>query len=259
MRVAGRSQSIYRTDVKLVAMTAGGPDAYWNARLAQVAPMHPRRVDLKAGTLGVWYSGNRTFPKVLTLEVAKPLDGALLVASREGEAGKESLGESLASDIVNAYVRTTDRGFCVGGGSIMMEPSQNEYSRVALESLRIPQVELRVETQTVREPERSAYANTDEDEEIVRASGGSLETLRNGERLAAELRGHELWIEAAVPGQPTTIRYAWHYPGEAGSSVRPSVTIVASAQPSQRQLLNDVWETVLTSLRPIPPPPPERR
>jgi hypothetical protein len=262
MRVVGRTASMYRTNVDVIPMTQGGIDGYWSARLAAIAltqPLVPRRVALSGGTLGVWYRSNRAFPNVLTLEVAKPLDRAIVVATREGEAGKEAVGEELAADIVNAYVPNAERGFCVGGGSIVLEPSQNEHARIALETPSEPAIEIRVETQTVREPETTAYANTDEDEEIARRHGGTLTSLRDAQRVIANMPGKELWVSAAVPGEPPMLRYSWHHPGESGSSARPSVTVVGSARTSQRAALEAAWEAILGSMRAIPLPPAERK
>ncbi len=259
MKVTGRSQSMYLTEVSTIPMVPGGIDLYWKNRLAQIGPVQPRRFEFQPDVRSAWYVGSSTFPNILMLEMVKPVNGSLLVVSGDAYVGKEHLTETLVKDVVNAYVPRSDRGFCVGNGAITLEPSQNEQATVALASTTSPDIEIRFTTQTVREPDMMAYSNVDEDEEIASSSGGTLTVLRNDQRSAAGLSGKEIWISASAPDEMPMVRFSWHYPGLGRSSTEPSINIVGSAPVNKQAQLESTWNTVLTSLRPIPLPTAEAK
>ncbi len=251
MNVTGRSQSMYRTNVSSVSLPAGDIDAYWTGRLSEMGTVL-RRFDLEPGVKSAWSARNPVYPKILTLETVKPVSGGLIAADREADAGKEDVAEALVRDIINAYVPASDRGFCIGSGAITLEPSQNEQARLTLESSASPEIELRFETQTVREPDTKTYSDVDEERSVASAHGGTLTVLRDQQRSAAGLQGKEIWISATVPGEKPLVRFSWHYPGVGASGAQPSINIVGSAPVEKKAQLETIWETVLTSVRVVP-------
>jgi hypothetical protein len=259
MRDTGRTQSIYGTNVSVIPVVPGGVDAYWKSRLAQIGAVQPRRFDFQPDVRSAWYIGSSTSPSLLTLEMVKPVDAGLLHVSRAANSGKEHLAESLAKDIVSAYVARTDRGFCLGSGAITLEPSQYEQARLVLASTVSPDIDIEIATRTVGEPDVTTYSNVDEETEVASSGGGTLTVLRNAQRSAAGLSGKEIWISVSAPDEMPMLRFTWHYPGIGGSSTEPSINIVGSAPQLKRAHLEAIWNSVLTSLRAIPLAPAEAK
>jgi hypothetical protein len=251
MDATGRSQSMYGTNVTTIPVPSGGIDAYWTSRLAQMVAVS-RVFELLPGVKGAWSARNRAFPKLLTLEIVQPVSGGLILVDRQADAGKENTAETLVKAIINSYVPASDRGFCVGNGAITLGPSQNEQVRLTLGESGSPEIELRFETRTVREPDMKTYSDVDEEKSVASAHGGTLTVLRDQRRSAAGLPGQEIWIFAAVPGDNPGLRFSWHYPGVGASGTQPSINIVGSAPVEKKVQLEAIWESVLTSLRAVP-------
>jgi hypothetical protein len=252
MNVTGRSQSMYLTNVTTIPVPPGGIDAYWKDRLAQIGALQPRVFALQADVKSAWSARNSTFPNDLTLEIVKPVNAGLMVVECEADAGKENIAETLVRDIVNAYVPASDRGFCVGNGAITLEPSQNEQVRLSLEGSGFPEIEIRLETRTVREPDMKTYSDVDEEKSLASEQGGTLTVLLDRQRSAAGLPGKEIWISFAAPGDKPNVRFSWHYQGVGASGTQPSINIVGSAPVEKKSQLEAIWESVLTSLRAVP-------
>ena len=189
---------------------------------------------------------------IRTLEAARSLDGHVLSVDREADAGKEAAAESIVKDIFDAWTSDTSHGFCVGYGSISLEPSINEQARLSLEHAAFPEVKLRFETRTVQEPDLKSYADADEEKGVASASGGTATVLADRRRAVAGLEGHEIWLLGAFPGEKSTVRFTWVYPGVGGSGTQPMITVVAMAPAERQNELQSIWETVLTSLRSVP-------
>jgi len=251
VNVMDRSQSIYRTNVTTLAMPPNGIDGYWATRLGRNGSP-PRPVELQAGVKSAWSARNAAFPKILTLEAVSPVRDGLLLVDREADAGKEDVAETLVRDIINAFVPSTEHGFCVGTGAIALEPSQNEQVRLTLAKSDAPDVEVRFQTRTVREPDTSTYSNLDEEKSLVASRGGTLNIVRDGARVAADMSGKEIWIAVAVPNEPALVRFTWHFAGEASSPTHPSIDIVGTTTRERTGQLESLWESILGSLRAIP-------
>lgn len=252
MDETGRGQSMYRTNVKTIPVPAGGVEAYWKGRLAQIGPVRPQRFEFQPDVRSAWSIRNATFPNIVTLEMVKPVSGGLLLVDRDADVGKENLAETLVRDIVNSYVPTGDRGFCVGNGAITLEPSQNEQARLSLAPKASRDIEIRFATRTVGEPDMKTYSDLDEERGITSAHGGMLTVLRDQARSAAGLSGKEIRISVALPGDKSSVRFTWHYPGVGRSSTQPSINIVASGPIDKKTQLEEIWEAVANSLRAIP-------
>jgi hypothetical protein len=262
LSVAGRSHSIYGVEVNTVALPAGGVETLWRERLARISALSPpsgitntviRKFDLQYGVSAVWYFANSGDDELRSLEAVKPeADHAVLVLF-EGIAGKEDVVETLLKNVLGAYVPKVRQGFCVGHGSITSEPSINEYARIAFAHRRLPSFETTVETQTVKEPDNRTYSSLDEEQQVVRAHGGELITLRNQTRLVASLEGKEIWVSVVTPREPSFVRFTWHFAGVSGDSSRPMINIKGIAPTNQQAELETIWETVLKSFRSVPP------
>jgi hypothetical protein len=251
MNVTGRSQSMYGTNVTTIPVPSGGIDAYWAGRLAQMGAAQ-REFELQAGVKGAWSARNPVFPKLLTMEIVQPVSGGLIVVDRQADTGKESVAEKLVKAIIDSYVPTNDHGFCIGIGAITLGPSQNEQVRLTLGDSSAPEVEIRLETRTVREPDTKTYSDVDEEKSLASASGGTLDVLRDQKRSGAGLPGKEIWISLVVPGDKPGMRFTWHYPGIGASGTQPSINIVGTAPVEKKSQLEAIWESVLTSLRAVP-------
>jgi hypothetical protein len=261
MKVDVRSQSIYRTNVKTLPAPEGGIQAYWAARLLALraqpgisfeGPDALRIFDAQKGINGVWYRGNRAFPNTLTLEAAMEVERGLVLADREAVSGKESVAGQLVTSILKAYVPSTDSGFCVGDGAIQMEPSQNERVQLNLTHVIAPDLEVRFATRAVVEPDLKSYSDVEEERELAASCGGSIVVLREQQRRAAGMDGKEIWISMSVPGEAPSVRFSWHFPGTGGDASRPMINLVGSAPLVEQPVLQDAWDRVLGSLRPIP-------
>jgi hypothetical protein len=252
--VTGRSQSIYRTNVEHILIPPGGIDAYWAARLSKIGP-EAKIFSIEPGVKSSWSSRNVSFPNILTLEVVKPVQGGLIVADTEAQTGKESIAEGLMKDIINGFEPTIDYGFCIGGGAIMLEPSQYEEAGLVLTANSSTKIEVQFDTRTVTQPDTTTYSDLDEEESLIAAHGGKLTVLKNAERSAAGLSGKEIRISAESPGEEATVRFTWHYPGVAASSTQPAIDIVGSSPAKNQAELQSIWESMLTSLRAVPLPP----
>lgn len=259
---AGRSQSIYRVDVRTVPLPGGGLDALWRERLARISALRPppgvaspviRTFELQPGVSAVWYFGNPDDDDEVRLEAFKPHGDYAVLTFREGMAGKEVTNETLVKNVLDAYVHGTERGFCVGAGAITSEPGLKEYAGLALEHKRVPKFEVTIDTQTVWEPDTWTYSDLDEERQVVTGLGGTIEALRDGARVVAGLEGKEIWASVDVPREPPFVRFTWHFPGVPEDSLRPSIDIKGTAPKSSQPELEAVWETVLRSFRPIPP------
>lgn len=260
--VAGRRQSIYRVDVSTLALPDGGIEALWHERLAHIRALPPPRgaahpiiktFELQPGVNAVWYFANPDDDEEHCLEALKSQGGHAVLASRRGMAGKESTVETLVKGVLDAYVPGTERGFCVGAGSITSEPGLNEHTGISLEHRRMPKFEVEITTRTVKEPDTSTYSDLEEERQVTAGLGGTVEELRNRPRVVAGLEGKEIWAAADVPDEPPFVRFTWHFPGVPEDSSRPAIDIKGAAPRSSQAELEAVWETVLRSFRPIPP------
>ena len=256
MSLDGRSQIIYGTNVSTTPIPPGGALGHWDRHLEEIRgrgiePAAMRTFELQPGTSAVWYAEHES-PNILTLETMTPKSDHLLLLDREAYAGKEAGAETLVRNIVNTYVQRAAYGFCVGYGSIAMEPSQTESARITFSRRNVPEFEIEFSTQTVREPDNQTYSDLDEEREIADAGGGQLTVLKEGVRRVAGLDGKQIWISLTVPGEPPTVRFTWHFAGEPGDSFHPMINILAMAPAAQRADLESAWETVLQSLRQVP-------
>ena len=251
VNVVDRSQSINRTNVITRAVPDGGIDRYWAERLAKTGSAQ-RPVELQAGVKGVWSARSAVFPKILTLETVSAVRDGLLIVDREADAGKESVAEALVRDIINAFVPSTERGFCVGRGAITLEPSQNEQVRLVLTKSETPDLEIRFQTRTVPEPDMTTYSDLDEEKSLIASKGGTLNVVRDSDRTVAAMNGREIWIAVDVPNEPPLVRFTWHYPGSAASAIRPAIDIVGTTSRERAGQLESLWESILGSLRSIP-------
>jgi hypothetical protein len=266
LAVAGRSQSIYRVEVSTVPLPAGGLDELWRERVARIKSLRPpeglpttliKTFDLQQGVRAAWYFANPDDDEQLSLEALKPVADYAVLASRGGMSGGESGVETLVKNVLDAYIHTQGaaRGFCVGEGTITSEPGLNEHALVTLEHRYVRAFELKLDTQTVKEPDTRTYSDLDEERQVTAAHGGHVEVLREQARFVVGLEGKEIWASVASPEEAPFLRFTWHFPGVPGDSSRPMINVRATAPRDSRAELEAVWESVLGSLRAIPPSP----
>jgi hypothetical protein len=262
LQVAGRSQSIYRVQVKTVALPEGGMKALWQDKVARIQALTPprsvssaviRTLDLQPSVKAIWYFSNPDDPDVHQLEAIKPEGDHAVVASRSSLAGKEASVETLITNILAAYLPVTTHGFCVGDGTVASEPGRGEETLIAFEHKKSPNFELRFETTTVSEPDTRTYSGIEEEQGLAADRGGKLIVLRNHNVLVAGLEGKEIRISVAAPHDAPVVRFTWHFPGVAEDSLRPMVNIVAIAPASEQAQLEAIWGGLLKSLRRVPP------
>ena len=257
LAVAGRTQSIYRTDVSTASMPPGEAQEAWKERLNAIralAATDPvrRTFELEPGVPAVWYGNNPRVPSSVVLEAVRSMDDHLLKAVRRAEAGKESLAEKLVRNILGSYrPHETGIGFCIGFGSLTIEPAERESVSITLKHQTLAELEASIETVTVDRPDTES-SSLDEAKAFAKSYGASMKVLRDRKRAAAGLTGHELCISLAVPNQPETMRFNWHYEGASGDAARPRIDIAGTARATRRAELEKAWDKVLDSLRPVP-------
>ena len=269
LAVEGRSQSIYRVDVRTVPIPSGGLEAVWNDRLTQiralkappeVADVIVRTFALEPEVPAVWYRRSSEFARLLALEAMRAVGYHVLLVSRGAESGHEPGIEALVKIVVDAYEPSTSSGFCVGYGSITSEPSQSEHASISFVHRMLPDITLSFNSQTVREPNETYFLDDIESvERGLAAQGGKLKVLRNEVRSAAGLKGTEEWISVNERGDQPLSLFSWHFPGVAESSEQPDVVLKGEAPAEHQAELETLWEEMLTSLQPIPPSPTSAR
>jgi Tle cognate immunity protein 4 C-terminal domain len=260
LSVAGRSQSINRVEVNTSALPAGGVEALWRERITRIRALHPpsgianpviREFDLQHGVKAVWYFANSGDDELHTVEAIKPEANHAVLVLFEGIAGKEDVVEGLLKNVLDAYVPQARQGFCVGYGAITSEPGINEHARISFDHQRLSDLEITVETQTVKEPDNRTFSNLDEEKQVVRALGGEVITLRDQTRSVAGLQGKEIWASVVTPHEPSFVRFTWHFAGAPRDSARPMINIKGIAATDQQTELQTIWEIILNSLRSV--------
>jgi len=254
LAVSGRAQSIYRTSVATGPLPSGGAEEAWSEQIAAIRARGEdsvrRTFDLAPGVHAVWYGNNPRMPSSIVLEALKPADDHYFKLTRASEAGKESPAEKLASNILASYApHETGSGFCVGFGSLSIEPASRESVSITMKD---GEVETSIDTITVDHPD-GGDAPLEEAQQFAKSYGGSLKVLRDGARKAGGVEGHELWILLSASGQSDLLRFNWRFEGAGGDATRPKIEIAGSAPASKSNELEAAWETVLSSLRPTPP------
>ena len=258
--VTSRRQRIYNVDVSTVPMPAKGAAVGWEQHLEEIKsplsgppPVIHRTFNLEPGVPAVWYSIDSTASSTVTLEAAKSRGDHLFRIVRLAAAGKEAIAETLVRNIMNAYVpQATSYGFCVGFGSIVMEPAQVESTAITLADREGNGVEARVETEEVAQPDSSAYSDLSEEKDFAESTGSTLTVLAERDRTVAGMAGKEFRISVAPPGEPTLLRFTWHFEGVAADATKPKIDIMGAANAPQRARLEAAWETLLGSLHPLP-------
>ncbi len=253
LAVAGRSQTIYGGSLVTAPLPPGGAEEAWTEEMSAIhahAENSVRRTfDLAPGIHAVWYGNNPRIPSSLVLEALKPADDHYFKFTRASPAGKESPAEKLASNILASYApHETGSGFCVGYGSLSLEPASRESVSITMKD---GEVETSIETITVDHPEGGG-SPLEEARQFAKSNGGSMKVMRDGARKAGGVEGHELQISLTLPGGADLLRFKWSFVGVGGDATRPNIEIDGSARAAQASELEAAWETLLTSLQPIP-------
>jgi hypothetical protein len=261
LRVTGRSQSIYSVDIRTMPLPPDGVQALWQDRLSHLQSLSPppgeksaiiRRFELQPGIPGIWYFGTSYATDVRNLEAIRPLADHAVLVTLDGEAGRETVVETLVRNVLNAYVPSQSQGFCVGNGSITSEPGTNEHAGIGFEHKILHGVEISFDTQTVKVPDTRTFSNLYEEKEIVNANGGKLAVLLDHQRSVAGLEGKEMRISVTSPNETPSVRFTWHFTGVPADSSKPMINIKAVAPSAEQKSLETIWEGVLQSVRPTP-------
>ena len=269
-RESGRSQSIYRTNVSTIPLAPSDASAYWMQRLSEIraqrAPAGVSEVIVRSFQLlpevpAVWYHRNSEVANLFTLEAMKPFNNHALLVSRGLEGPDQASVEKLLKILIKAYAPDAQKGFCVGFGTLVSEPGVNEQVQLALIDASRPNLEISLETHTVREPEAvDPLEDIEQDKRRFAAEDGSLKVLRHESRTAAALRGMESWLSIGTADKRETLRFSWSYPGTPGNAGAPAIMLVATAEVAYRAQLVAAWEEMTKTLRPVPfadPAPPK--
>jgi hypothetical protein len=269
--VTKRSQSIYNVAVSTHPLAPGGAGAFWKSRIARIERLRPpqgasraliRSFEFAPGTPAAWYYRNPETRELVALEAAKVVADHAVVANRGADlemnevdrlgTSGHAVVERLVKNVLNDYAPSTRRGFCVGSGSIVTaKPARNEQVQITFTHRASPKVSLELETMTVARPDTLTYSNLDEERRTA-APGTRVTVLRETERVVSALRGKEIWVAVAPSGEPAFLRFTWHFPGVAVKGDQPSINIVGSALQGEQALLENAWETLLSSLQPVP-------
>jgi len=257
MRETSNYSSMYRTSLSVQPLPYGGVETMVQQRIEELRtkgfPVKTAgAAEPISGMRSIWSQENTTFPDIMTLESIGELKKSVFIAHSEADAGKEALAESLVRDLFQSYVPGAISGFSLGDGAIQLEPSQNEQIRRIFKHRIHSDIEIDFETRTVSKPDKKSYADLDEDRQIAR-----IKSLSKRKRVAAHLKGGELWISASGTSEPALVRFTWDYPGEPYSATKPSVAIMGTAELKHQAELEAIWEAVLGSLDSIPLAPPE--
>jgi len=242
-------------------LPSDGVEALWQERLSHLQSLTPppgaknaiiRRFDLQTGISAVWYFGTSYATDLRNLEAIRPFADHAVLVKLDGEAGRETIVETLVRNVLNAYVPVEAQGFCVGNGSITSEPGINEHAGIGFEHKKLHGMEISFDTQTVKEPDTRTFSNLDEEKEVVNANGGKLAVLLDHQRSVAGLEGKEIRISVTSPNETPTVRFTWHFAGIPADSSRPMINIKAVASTAEQKSLETIWEGVLQSVRPTP-------
>lgn len=257
----GRSQSMYHFSLSAEPVPPEGPLAAWSRRLGPIRDVTPppgvpqailRTFELQPGVPAVWYFGNRAAPTVVTLTAMKSFENHLLFLSFDATLGKEAFPEQFAAKLFNSYVPGATYGFCLGYGAITLDPSAYESAGINFQDRTLADLRIEFDVQTVGVPDTRSYSNLKQEETLAASGGPGFTRLREQERTIGELKGIEIRISMSVPSGEPMLRFSWHFPGIANSSIRPRINIVGTAVASHRAQLETDWETVLQSFRPVP-------
>lgn len=267
--VTGRSQSIYRVDVKTTPIADGDAQQVWSNILRNAKSVSPppgqiqsvlHTFELLPSVNAVWSFWSRDVPRSLELSAVKAFSDHVLTVSRrvavsDTEIREIALGkpheraETLVRNVVNAYRQGTTTGFCAEFGSVVSEPGVNEETLIALRDSTAEDVRIKVSTVTVDEPDHRTYSNLSEERQLAAAQHEQLSVLKEEPVTAAGLTGIEIRIAAGKPVNPQFLRFTWHFAGEPYKADRPAINIVGTALATERARLESLWSVVLQSFR----------
>jgi len=261
--VSGRSQSIYRVDVRTAATTQALPAArQWEERLQHIRQRATqlglegsgvRVFELQPGVRAVWFAREPGDGAPLTLEAMQPQEGGhALWLAREVLANAQAVTEGMYRRIIDGYRTQGTRGFCVGHGMLVTETSRYELALLSLSDPARPGFTIALSTETTDRPDtRNALEDVEEERRLLAESGVELVMMRNAERTVARLPGVEARVRIQARGEPPVVRMSWRFAGVAGSAVAPQFTILASAGQPDQAALESAWEILLRSLEPL--------
>jgi hypothetical protein len=264
MLVAGRSQSIYGVDVRTLPMPPGGMKTFWEAHLARILPVPLpkeseqgifRSFELQPAAPAVWYVRDPASPRIRNIEAAVASGAFVVLASTSGEAGKEHIVEDLIRIVFESYAASTSEGFCVGEGAVTSAPSRYEETLISLNHNNVPDFKIRFSTRAVSAPDTTTYSDVGEEKELIDSAGGKLNVHRDHSRSVAGLEGKEITISASAPGEPSSLRFTWHFQGVPGNSSKPMINIVGMTPAKYQPEFEKIWDALLNSIQTVSPSP----
>jgi len=250
-RVASRHQSIYGVDIRTAPFDDVPIATQWRNLRAQFGP-DAREIKFPDDAIGLFYAPYSAMPMNLVLEAMRPMGSHALWVSCAVTAGKESSAERLVAKILSVYGPGTRHGFCAELGSIRMEGSLSESTTLSLVHKQTPGVKIDMETQTVMTPDTSTFTSLDEERDLAKAYGGTLDVRSERYRTVAGMTGKEFRLALTLAGKTPKLRYTWQFSGEPRNPARPHINIVGIAESPSQSNLEAAWEALLDSLTPIP-------
>ena len=261
IRIKGRSQSIFRVWVKSKRIPAGSFESLWEQnrlgeirvqpKPANVPDRIVRSYQLSRDSRAALYYNDPKDPESRQLEVFRETGGVVVMAMRAGLGGQERDMESLVAHVVDSFAPQSRIGFCLEDGAIVCETAANESSQSMFEHVRLQNIEISLNTTTVRNPR--TLDDISVAHELQMALGASTAKVMNSERrITAGLEGLEERIQLLIDGEAPAIRFSWKYPGDSLVSTRPQITFQAMCHESDAPVFVPEWEKMLASLRQVP-------
>ncbi len=265
--VSGRSQQIYRVDIKTVALPTRATTAHvWAARVAAIRQTGAagqdavvRSFDLEPDLPAVWYYGRPGERTHVTLEAMKAFPDHTLQLVYEITGEPQAATERAYRRIVAGYVPGGRTGFCLEHGALVSEPSRSEDTRIAFRHVSLAGFELSLASDAVDVPDtRDVLRDVEDERRILMESGSEVVILRNEARTVAQLPGVDSRIRMSARGAKPFVRFTWRFSGRAGDATAPQLTLVGTALAPDQAQLELVWEAVLQSLKRMPQSPATR-
>lgn len=264
--VESRTQSIYRVDVQTVSLGREGVRGILQSKVREVEPISPlpgsvssilTTFDIKPGIHGIWYADDPEEPQSHRLFAVRQVGDHAVTAERGASSTGHTTVGTLIGNVIDSYVPSTGVGFCVGAGAVTTEAGRNERVVVTFSHAQNPDVKVEFMTETVREPDTSTYSDITEEQTSATAAGGRVNVLRDRMRNAGGVNGNEMWISLIVPEEKPLVRFIWEFAGMPENAIQPFMQFRAYGPLGDQPRIEQIWEMLITTLRPVPAPPDE--
>lgn len=248
-----RSQKMYLTDLDDAPPPVSGSSDPVMDRLRQgLPPKTPliRRFELDGVGPAAWFGlgSADSFDRRLVV-LSGPLRMQLLSSK-----GREAQAERAMGMIAPGYRAGARTGFCLAHGAMHLEPSRNESTSLSLAAQAWPDTLLSLQTRTVDKPDEThPLAHPEAELAGLAGSGVSIRLSPQSSRTVAGLAGRELRGEMRASATAAPLRlYRFFHPGVGRQAGAPLMTLELDGPATERAALDQAWNALLDSLRPLP-------